>query len=116
MSYPSRIMGALHLAFLKVLRGIVCPTCGAEKERVKPLCKACYWALQPPLRTLLFTPVQDDTGEFEDYYIKAMADLKRRNLSRPMKDWNVRAQKSIRETGLIDALKAISEQERANHA
>ncbi len=115
MTFISKSRGALHLALLKVLRCGVCPTCGSEKEEKKPLCKTCYWALQPPLRKLLFTDIDEAAGEFEDYYLTAMRDLKRRNLMRPIKHWKPEAQRIISETGLIAALAAISQEEKASH-
>jgi hypothetical protein len=102
----SKAESAIRLALIKVLRSAFCPVCGKPKAENQCFCRTCYFALPQPLRNLLYTPIDTD-GEFEDHYMKAMRDLKRRGFMRPLKKWTARAREAFAATGLREAMKEM---------
>lgn len=104
MSAFSKIESALHLALLRAFKCGCCPVCGRAKQEKQCFCKTCYFALENALRNLLYTKI-DASGQFEDHYLKAIRDLKRRGMARPLNRWTDTARRIIEDTGLAEAMK-----------
>ena len=104
MSFVAKDASALHLALIKVRRGIICPVCGTEKEARQCFCKTCYFGVKADLRGKLYTPLDEGEGEFELYYIEAMAYLFKKGMHRKYSEWPRPVLQRFAATGLIEAL------------
>lgn len=104
MTFVSKSAGALHLALIRTFRGAICPVCGEPKEARQCFCKTCYFTLRPDMRTGLYTPIDAGQGEFEEYYLNAMAYLFRKHMHRKYAEWARPVLQSFVATGLITAL------------
>lgn len=98
---------SLSLVLIRLLRCNVCPMCGSRKDQGRCFCTSCYFAVPVPMRNKLYTRMDAGKGEFEEAYLAAMSELKRKGFARQIDQWSPEAASTVIATGFIQAIQQL---------